>query len=55
MHILWKKSQARTNTMHVGLDGVRHLVIDHQTNVLDINTTTGKVGGDQDVRIAGTQ
>ena len=51
----YKGGLIRTNTMHVGLDGVRHLVIDHQTNVLDINTTTGKVSGNQDVRIAGTQ
>ena len=38
--------------MNVGFDGVRHLVVDNQADVLDINTTTGKICCDQDIRIA---
>ena len=38
--------------MHIGFDSVGHLVIDDQTDVLDIDTTTSEVGRDEDVRVA---
>ena len=39
--------QAHTDTVHVCFNGICHLVIDDQTDVLDIDTTTSEVGGDQ--------
>lgn len=41
--------------MDICLDGIGHLVIDDQTDVLYIDTTTRKVSCDQDICIAGTQ
>ena len=37
-----------TNTMDVSFDRVRHLVVDDERYILDIDTTTSKVGRDQD-------
>ena len=47
-----ERRQVRTDTMHIGFDSVGHLVIDDQTDVLDIDTTTSEVGRDEDVRVA---
>ena len=47
-----KKHAARTDTVHVCLDRVRHLVINDEADVLHVDTTTGEVGGDEDVRVA---
>ena len=55
MHILWKESQARTNTMHVGLDCIGHLVVDDQGDVGYIDTTSSQIGRDKDVGLAGTE
>lgn len=41
--------------MHVGLNCVRHLVVDDQADILHIDTTSGQVGGDENISIAGTQ
>lgn len=35
--------------MNVCLDSVSHLVVDDQTNILYIDTTTRKICGDQNV------
>jgi hypothetical protein len=40
--------------MHVCLDGTCHLVVDDKTDILDINTTSSKVRGNEDVGVAGT-
>ena len=47
----YKGGLIRTNTMHVCFNGVGHLVVDNQSDVLDINTTTGKVSSHQNVRV----
>lgn len=44
-----------TNTVNIGLDSARHLEINNQTNVLYINTSSGKVSGDKDVRVTITE
>ena len=41
--------------MHVGFDGVGHLVVDDQGNVRYINTTTRQVGGNENVGVSGAQ
>ena len=41
--------------MHIGFDSVGHLVIDDQTDVLDIVTTSGKVGSNKEIRISSTK
>lgn len=46
---------ALTDTMDICLDGICHLEVDYQSDVLYINTTTGQIGGDKDVRVARTQ
>ena len=44
-----RRIQIHTNTVDVGFDSVRHLIVNDQTDVLDINTTTGKVRGDEEI------
>jgi len=43
------KEGVRTYTMHVRLDGVRHLEVDDERNVLNIDTTTRQIGSDEHV------
>lgn len=45
-------SGKRTDTMHVSLDVVGHLVIDDKRDIRHIDTTTRQVGGDQNGRLA---
>ena len=41
--------------MNIRLDGVGHLVVDNQRNVLHIDTTTCQVSGNEDICIAGSE
>lgn len=41
--------------MNVCLNGIRHLIIDDETNVLYIDTTSSKVCCYQDIGFAATQ
>lgn len=38
--------------MNVCLDGVGHLEVDDETNVLDVDTTTSKVGRDKHIGLS---
>ena len=42
----------RTDTMYISLDRVRHLEVDDQRHILDINTTSSKISSNQDVGFA---
>ena len=42
-------STSSTNTMRVIFDSLGHIVIDDQRHVLDVDTTTGNIGGNQNV------
>ena len=52
---LFPSTPSSSDTVDVGLDCVRHLVVDDQTNVCHIDTTAGEIGGHQDVCISGTE
>ena len=39
--------QTRTNTVHVSFDGTRHLKVNHQANILDIDTTASQISCDK--------
>ena len=43
------RTSRTTDTMRVVFDGLGHVVIDDQRHVLDVDTTSGHVGGHQDV------
>jgi hypothetical protein len=40
--------------MHVCFDRACHLVVDDETDVLDINTTSSKISGNKDIGFAGS-
>ena len=44
--------QDLTDTVNVSFNGVGHLVIDDERDVLYVNTTTSQVGSDENVRFA---
>ena len=44
-----------TDTMHVRLDRVCHLVVDNESDILHIDTTTRQVSGNEDICIAGSE
>ena len=44
-----------TNTMSVVLNVLGHVVVDDQGHVLDVDTTTGDVGGHEDVLVSGLE
>ena len=50
-----ERRQVRTDTMHISLDRVRHLEIDNEGDVLDVDTTPSKIGSDEHVCFSRTQ
>ena len=44
-----------TDTMHVRLNRVRHLVVDNEADVLNVDTTSGEIGGHEDIGVSGAQ
>ncbi len=44
--------QARTDTVNISLDGVCHLVVDNETDILHVDTTSGKICSHEKVGIA---
>ena len=44
-----------TDTMHVRLNRVRHLVVDNEADVLDVDTTSGEIGGHENIGVSGAQ
>lgn len=46
---------ARTDTVHVRLDGAGHLVVDDEADVLDVDTASREVRRDEHVRVARAQ
>ena len=44
-----------TNTMDIRLNGVRHLEVDDETDVLHVDTTPSKISGDEHLRLAITK
>ena len=41
--------------MNVCFDGVRHLVVDDQADILYVNTTTSEIRGNKNIRVPGAQ
>src|ERR1051325_4796384 len=51
-HTTLASTTSTTDTMGVGLNARRHVEVDNQRDIRDVDTTTGKISGNEDVGLA---